>query len=150
LKKLAPMIALGAAALVVSGVATGATHTKSMTKMTFTAVLNVGQETPAPKGTKLGAAGKFTATVSGTSITWKLTFSHLTGPATAGHIHAGKKGVPGPVIVPLCGPCTSPASGTGKVTAAQLSKMKSGGTYVNVHTAKNPAGEIRGQITMAM
>jgi len=148
LKKFAPIIALGAAALVVSGGATGAT--KSMTKMTFTAVLNVGQETPVPKGTKSGAAGKFTATVSGTTVTWKLTFSHLTGRATAAHIHAGKKGVPGPVIVPLCGPCTSPASGTGKVTAAQLRQMKSGGTYVNVHTTKNPGGEIRGQITMSM
>jgi hypothetical protein len=150
LKKLAPMIALGAAALAVSGVATGATHTKSMTKMTFTAVLNVGQEKPVPKGTKSGAAGKFTATVSGTTVTWKLTFSHLTGQATAAHIHAGKKGVPGPVIVPLCGPCTSPASGTGTVTAAQLTQMKNGGTYVNVHTAKNGGGEIRGQIKMAM
>jgi hypothetical protein len=150
LKKFASIIALGAAALVVSGVATGATHTKSATKMSFSAVLNIGQEKPVPKGTKSGAAGKFTATVTGTSVTWKLTFSHLTGPATAAHIHAGKKGVPGPVIVPLCGPCTSPASGKGTVTAAQLSKMKSGGTYVNVHTTKNPGGEIRGQITMAM
>jgi CHRD domain len=150
LKKLAPIIALGAAALAVSGVATGATHTKSMTKMTFTAVLNVGQEKPVPKGTKSGAAGKFTATVSGTTVTWKLTFSHLTGPATAAHIHAAKKGVPGPVIVPLCGPCKSPASGTGTVTATQLTQMKNGGTYVNVHTAKNAGGEIRGQIKMAM
>ena len=150
MKKLAPMIALGAAALVVSGGATGATHTQSMTKMTFTAVLNAGQEKPVPKGTKSGAAGKFTATVSGSTVTWKLTFSHLTGPATAAHVHAGKKGVPGPVIVPLCGPCSSPASGTRTVTAAQLKQMKNGGTYVNVHTAKNPAGEIRGQITMSM
>ena len=150
MKKLAPMIALSAAALAVSGVATGATHTKSMTKMTFAAVLNVGQEKPVPKGTKSGAAGKFTATVSGTTVTWKLTFSHLTGQAIAAHIHAGKKGVPGPVIVPLCGPCKSPASGTGTVTAAQVSQMKSGGTYVNVHTTKNQGGEIRGQIKMAM
>jgi len=149
LKKFAPIIALGVAALVVSGVATGATHTKSA-KMTFTAVLNVGQEKPVPKGAKSGAAGKFTATVNGTTVTWKLTFSHLTGPATAAHIHAGKKGVPGAVIVPLCAPCTSPASGTGTVTAAQLTQMKNGGTYVNVHTAKNAGGEIRGQIRMSM
>jgi hypothetical protein len=150
LKKFAPIAALAAAALVVSGVATGATHTKSATKMSFTAVLNIGQEKPVPKGTKSGAAGKFTATVNGTSVTWKLTFTHLTGPATAAHIHAGKKGVPGPVVVPLCGPCTSPASGTGMLTAAQLNQMKSGAFYVNVHTAKNAGGEIRGQIRMAM
>jgi hypothetical protein len=118
--------------------------------MSFTAVLNIGQEKPVPKGTKSGAAGKFTATVNGTTVTWKLTFSHLTGPATAAHIHTGKKGVAGAVIVPLCGPCTSPASGTATVTDAQLTQMKNGGTYVNVHTSKNPGGEIRGQIRMAM
>ena len=148
MKKLTPIVALGAAALVVSGGATGATHKQSATKMTFTAVLNAGQERPAPKGTKAGAAGKFTATVTGTKVTWKLTFSHLTGPATAAHIHAGKKGVPGAVIVPLCGPCSSPASGTGTLTTAQLNQMKNGGTYVNVHTAKYPNGEIRGQLAV--
>jgi hypothetical protein len=150
LKKFAPLVALGVAALVVSGVATGATHARSKTKMTFTAVLNIGQEKPVPKGAKSGAAGKFTATVNGTSITWKLTFSHLTGPVTAAHIHTGKKGVSGPVIVPLCGPCTSPASGTGTLTSAQLAQMKAGTTYANVHTAKNAGGEIRGQIKMSM
>ena len=150
MKKFAPLVALGVAALVVSGVATGATHARSKTKMTFTAVLNIGQEKPVPKGAKSGATGKFTATVNGTSVTWKLTFSHLTGPATAAHIHSGKKGVAGPVIVPLCGPCTSPASGTGTLTAAQLAEMKAGTTYVNVHTAKNAGGEIRGQIKVSM
>ena len=150
MKKFAPLVALGVAALVVSGVATGATHARSKTKMTFTAVLNIGQEKPVPKGAKSGAAGKFTATVNGTSITWKLTFSHLTGPVTAAHIHTGKKGVSGPVIVPLCGPCTSPASGTGTLTSAQLAQMKAGTTYANVHTAKNAGGEIRGQIKMSM
>jgi hypothetical protein len=150
LKKFAPLVALGVAALVVSGVATGATHARSKTKMTFTAVLNIGQEKPVPKGAKSGAAGKFTATVNGTSITWKLTFSHLTGPVTAAHIHTGKKGVSGPVIVPLCGPCTSPASGTGTLTSAQLAQMKAGTTSANVHPAKNAGGEIRGQIKRSM
>jgi hypothetical protein len=148
-KKFAPIAALGIAALALTGVAAGSTHAKPA-KTTFTAVLNAGQEKPVPKGAKSGAAGKFTATVSGTSVKWTLTFSHLTGPATAAHIHAGKKGVPGSVIVPLCGPCTSPASGTGTITNAQLSQMKAGTTYVNVHTAKNAGGEIRGQIRLSM
>lgn len=56
-------------------------------------------------------------------------FSGLTGPAVQAHIHVGKPGVSGNVLVPLCEPCVS-----GKTT-----------TY-RVHTAKNPAGEIRGQI----
>jgi hypothetical protein len=146
-KKFAPLAVLVVAALTLTAVATGSTHAKTMK---FSAALNVGQEKPHPSGTKAGAAGHFTATVTGTTIKWTLTFSHLSGAANAAHIHLGKRGVPGGVAVALCGPCTSPASGTGTVTTAQLASMKSGGTYVNVHTAKNPGGEIRGQITMAM
>jgi hypothetical protein len=146
-KKFVPIAALVIAALTLTAVATGSTHAKSMK---FSAALNVGQERPHPSGTKVGAAGHFTATVTGTTIKWTLTFSHLTGAASAAHIHLGKKGVPGAVAIALCGPCTSPASGTGTITSAQFSSMKSGGTYVNVHTGKNPNGEFRGQITMAM
>jgi hypothetical protein len=116
----------------------------------FSASLNIGQEVPHPKGTKVGAIGHFDATLSGTTLTWSLTFDHLSGPASASHIHAGLRGKAGPVMVPLCGPCKSPASGTATgLTADQIKTLTSGGTYVNVHTAKNPNGEIRGQITVA-
>ena len=97
-----------------------------------------------------GASGKFTASVSGTKITWKLTFGHLTGAASAAHIHTGKKGVAGAVLVPLCGPCKTGTSGSATLTSAELKAMKAGTTYVNVHTAKNPNGEIRGQVKMTM
>ncbi len=146
-KKLAPLAALGVAALTLSAGAAGGTHA---TKTNFTAVLNAGLEVPHASGTKSGASGKFTATVTGTTLKWTLTFAHLTGAATAAHIHAGAKGVSGAVLVPLCGPCTSPASGTATVTSAQLASMKAGATYVNVHTAKNANGEIRGQIKTGM
>ena len=116
----------------------------------FSAALNIGQEVPHPKGTKAGASGRFTATVTGTTLTWRLTFTHLSGPATAAHIHRGARGVSGPVVVPLCGPCTSPASGTANVTQADLKDMLARKMYVNVHTARNPNGEIRGQITRAL
>ena len=145
--KLAPLVVLGVVALIQSAVATGSTHA---TKMNFTAVLNAGQEVPHPTGAMSGASGKFTASVSGTTITWKLTFAHLTGAASAAHIHAGKKGVAGAVLVPLCGPCKTGASGTATLTSAEIKSMKAGTTYVNVHTAKNPNGEIRGQVKMAM
>jgi hypothetical protein len=141
-----------AALITAVSVLTVATLASSQTKMTtlkFGAALNIGQEVPHPKGTKAGASGHFDATLSGTSLKWSLTFAHLSGPATAAHIHKGARGVSGPVLIALCGPCKSPVSGTATVTAAQLKLMKSGGTYVNVHTAKNPNGEIRGQVTVA-
>jgi Cu/Zn superoxide dismutase len=113
--------------------------------------LRASQERPRPKGKVRRASGTFTATItkSGTSavISWRLTFRRLTGRAIAAHIHSGARGRPGPVIVPLCAPCRSGARGRATVDASVLSALESGRTYVNVHTKKNPAGEIRGQLS---
>ena len=111
------------------------------------AALNTGQETPKPRGTRIGASGLFTGTLNGTTLTWRLTYRQLTGPATAAHIHMARRGKPGPVIVPLCGPCTSPETGTATLTTAQVTSLRRAGLYVNVHTTRNAAGEIRGQLT---
>jgi hypothetical protein len=112
--------------------------------------LNARQERPKPKGNVRRATGTFTATVTklGTTgrITWRLRFSGLTGRADAAHIHIGQRGRPGPVVVPLCGPCRSGARGTATLTPAALAALEAGRGYVNVHTPRNAAGEIRGQI----
>jgi len=112
--------------------------------------LRAAQERPKPKGKVRRARGTFTATVtkSGDSgvITWRLTFSKLTGRAIAAHIHSGARGKAGPVIVPLCTPCRSGARGRATVDASVLNSLESGGSYVNIHTRRNPAGEVRGQI----
>jgi hypothetical protein len=138
---------LCAIALFAAGSATArpeATSIKVATIMTATA------EVPTPKGEVGAARGAFTATVTksetGATVSWQMTFSGLTGPAGAAHIHVGQTGVPGPVAVALCGPCESPASGTANATAATLAALQSGGAYVNVHTATNAPGEIRGQL----
>ena len=112
--------------------------------------LRASQERPKPKGKLARAKGTFTATVSRSGatgvITWRLTFSKLSGRAIAAHIHSGARGKAGPVIVPLCAPCRSGAHGRATVDGSVLDALGSGRTYVNVHTKKNPAGEIRGQI----
>ena len=112
--------------------------------------LRAGLERPKPKGKVGRARGTFTATItrSGTSgvIAWRLTFAKLTGGAIAAHIHSGVRGKAGPVIVPLCAPCKSGAHGRATVDAAVLAALEAGRTYVNVHTRKNPLGEIRGQL----
>ena len=142
---LALIAAIGA--LVATSVAVGAKPSGTTYKLK--AALNIGQETPTAKGTKRGASGRFTATLNGTALTWKLTFKHLSGDATAAHIHIGARRVAGIVIVPLCTPCASPATGVAGLTTDQVKDVLAGKYYVNVHTAKNPAGEIRGQITKA-
>jgi hypothetical protein len=112
--------------------------------------LRASQERPRPKGKVAKARGTFTATVtrSGTSgvIAWKLTFGRLTGKAVAAHIHSGVRGKAGPVIVPLCAPCKSGRTGRATVSASVLAALEAGRAYVNVHTKRNPAGEIRGQV----
>jgi hypothetical protein len=142
--------AVAVAALGLSGLALAAAN-----KETYKLVANLraSQEVPKPVGTKANEVGLFTATLveSGSSkkLTWKLTFAHLTGPAMAAHIHQGKKGKAGAIVVPLCGPCKSGQKGSTQVTEATVKAIEAGKTYVNVHTAKNGAGEIRGQIKIS-
>jgi hypothetical protein len=67
---------------------------------------------------------------------------------TMAHIHQGAKGQNGPVIIPLTksgDTYTVPAGA--KLNEAQMKAFKEGGLYVNVHTAKNKGGEVRGQMT---
>jgi hypothetical protein len=66
---------------------------------------------------------------------------------TAAHIHLGKRGVAGNVLIALCGGnCHSGMRGTATFASDVVDKIERGQTYVNVHTGKNPAGEIRGQV----
>jgi len=67
---------------------------------------------------------------------------------TMAHIHQGAKGQNGPVIIPLTksgDTYTVPAGA--KLNDAQMKAFKDGGLYVNVHTAANKGGEVRGQLT---
>lgn len=81
-------------------------------------------------------------------LSWTLTYTGLSGPATAAHFHgpaeAGKNaGVA--VAIPNAG--TSPVSGNATLTDAQAADLVAGKYYINIHTAANPGGEIRGQVT---
>ncbi len=114
------------------------------------ATLTVGQEVPRPSAT-LGGRGLLTATLtptaSGATIVWRLTFTKLTGQATAASIRRGEPGHTGPLLARLCAPCRSGAHGTVRVSGQPARHaILFGETYVNVATKRNPRGEIRGQI----
>ncbi|HEY3019675.1 MAG TPA: CHRD domain-containing protein [Solirubrobacteraceae bacterium] len=121
----------------------------------FSATLNGKSETPKSNSKATGSA---TVTISGKSLKYTLKASGLTGGAQAAHIHYGKPGQAGPVIFVICAkPCSLPKSGTltskaftkapaVKTFAAALKAIRAGRTYVNIHTKKHPAGEIRGQL----
>jgi len=127
------------------------------------ATLKGSNETPAVD-TK--ATGTATFTVSATSVEYKITASGLSGNATGAHIHIGPTTAAGPVVVPF--PADAIKNGadgsvtiSGTFTSAEvkpqtkpplksldelLTQMRAGNTYVNIHTAAHPGGEIRGQI----
>ena len=68
--------------------------------------------------------------------------------ATASHIHQGALGANGPVIVPFVkqGDDTFVSQPGAKMTEEQCKAFRAGNTYVNVHSARNPGGEIRAQL----
>lgn len=148
MRRIIVLLAVAGAGVLVFASFANSKPTASAAPLRFTATLNVAQTvSPHATGTKAGAAGTFTATLTGTTLKWTLTYSHLTGAAGAAHIHLGARGKTGIALVTLCGPCHSPISGTANsVTDDEGSLMMTGGAYVNVHTTKNAEGEIRGQI----
>jgi hypothetical protein len=105
--------------------------------------LSGDQEVPPVKVSGSGS-GSFRVGEDGT-ITGSVTTKGVSG--TMAHIHQGAKGQNGPVIVPLAkeGDTYSVPPGR-KLTAAQMEAFKKGNLYVNVHTAKNKGGEVRGQL----
>src|SRR6202035_1490321 len=81
-------------------------------------------------------------------LTWKLTYSGLSGPATAAHFHGpAEAGKNAGVAVAIPNASSSPVSGSATLTDAQAADLTAGKYYVNIHTAANPGGEIRGQVT---
>src|SRR2546425_7312708 len=137
-------------ALAVAGAASARSQA---TRIQIAATMSASEETPTPKGEVGSAHGSFTGTLakseSGAVLTWQLSLSSLTGDAVAAHIHIAARGVPGPVVVPLCAPCTSGVTGTANITATVLEAIQNDRAYVNVHTKTNPAGEIRDQVSPA-
>jgi len=113
----------------------------------YKATLDAKSEVPPNASTASGTAD-IDYDPASKKLSWKVTYSGLSGPATAAHFHgpaeAGKNaGVA--VAIPNAG--TSPAEGSATLTDAQAADLVAGKYYVNVHTQANPGGEIRGQVT---
>jgi CHRD domain len=128
----------------------------------FSATMAGGNEVPPVQSNAIGITS-FRTAANDAVIKYKINVTGFSD-ATGAHIHMGKVGSNGDVVVDLMqgsknnptklglairgnitdSKLTGPLKG--KTIADLISAMKSGDTYVNVHTDKNPKGEIRGQI----
>ena len=117
------------------------------------------QEVPADATAASGSTWVVVST-DGTSLTYYVAYSGLSGAPAAAHIHLGAAGANGGVLLPLVAGA-SPMTGTltaanltptGSVTdmAGAVAAIAAGGTYVNVHTAANPGGELRAQLAVTV
>jgi CHRD domain len=116
----------------------------------FKADLKASTEVPPTQSTGTGTvtASYDTATKV---LTWDGTYSGLTGEPTAAHFHGpadvGKNAGVAVWISTKGSPFPSPFHGTATLTDSQAAELMSGQWYANIHTAANPGGELRGQMT---
>jgi hypothetical protein len=111
---------------------------------TYSVKLSGKAETPkgSPKGT---GTAKITLEPSKGKVCFKLTWSGIDKPI-ASHIHSGKKGVAGPVVIPLfSAPKHSGCVSAPKSLINKIIKSPSA-YYVNIHTNKYPGGALRAQL----
>ena len=117
-----------------------------------TITLTAAAEVPTPTGAPANAGGTATLTLEDdNTLAYEVTVHDLSSGVLAasngGHIHEGFPGAAGAIIFTLVKTGNLTFAGTtAALTADQKTKLLSGAYYVNVHTADNPSGEVRGQI----
>ncbi len=104
------------------------------------------EEVPGP-GDPDGSGSATTIVISPDTICYVLTAENI-APATAAHIHVGKRGEAGPVVLPLEPPTYGASGGCTEADPALVSDIQENPDeyYVNVHNEEYPAGAIRGQL----
>ena len=160
-KKISSILVFTLAIVITAGIASISFNSNSAVfavTAKYTAKLSGHSEVPPVNSTSTGVA-EFKPLSA--SVAYSVNATNIQG-VTGGHIHLGKPGVNGPVIVTLISSAvaTNKVAVQGKITASMLegplkgkkltdlvSAMKKGNTYVNIHTVKHPNGQIRGDIT---
>ena len=120
----------------------------------FTATLTGAQQVP-PVTTSATGSGTVLLNATEDQITVDMSFSGLTGAPAAAHIHGpGAAGTNAGVLFDLSGAVPAATSGSMStqsfaISRTQVTELKAGLYYFNIHTAANGGGEIRGQILLA-
>jgi len=116
----------------------------------YKAALDAKSEVPPNASTATGTAD-IDYDPATKKLSWKLTYSGLSGPATAAHFHGpAETGKNAGVAVAIPNADKSPVEGSATLNDAQAADFTAGKYYVNIHTQANPGGEIRGQVVAKM
>jgi len=131
----------------IAAVAVLATSAAFAQEMKMKADLTGAQEVP-PVTTQGKGSAEVNFDPASKKLSWTVTYSGLSGPPTAAHFHGpAEAGKNAGVAVPIPNQANSPVTGSATLTDAQAADLQAGRYYVNIHTAANPSGEIRGQVT---
>ncbi|MEO5737023.1 MAG: CHRD domain-containing protein [Variovorax sp.] len=136
------------AATMVAGIV-GCSSMQPSNMVKFTAKMTGASEVPA---VRTDGSGMTEATLNKVTnvLKWKVTYSGLTGPASAAHFHGpAAAGSNAGVVIPFAN-SASPIEGQATLTPAQVADLMAGKWYANVHTAAHGGGEIRGQMMPTM
>jgi CHRD domain len=134
------LLALGAMTVLIASSAFAET-------INFKADLTGASEVPPVNTTGKGSLTAAYDTVA-KRLSWKGTVSGLTGEANAAHFHGpAEPGKNAGVLVPAPGVKSGAFEGSATLTDDQAKPLMAGQTYFNIHTAANPQGEVRGQVT---
>jgi hypothetical protein len=136
--RLRVFIVAALAAALVPTVALGSGAKKIELKATLTGGVEV------PKGSPNGK-GSAEVYLTGTKVCWEFKYSGIDAP-TASHIHKAPAHKAGPVVIPFGTAFKKEGCTTTTPALAKAIVANPGAYYVNIHTAKYPAGALRGQL----
>lgn len=142
-------LALGAVAVPLAGAVTAQAAMKTIT---FTVPLTGAAQVP-PVKTAGHASAHLTYDEKTRHITWSVSYAGLSSPVTMAHFHMAPPGKNGKVVLWLTkkgAMIKSPFTGSATLTPAEAKAFMAGDLYINIHTKKHPAGELRGQIKPPM
>lgn len=112
----------------------------------YTTELKAATEVP-PNDSPAAGSAEVSVDTEAKTVAWTVKIDGLTGDATAAHIHGPASATEN--APPVIDMSSAIMTGNAPITDTQIEELKAGKYYLNIHTAKFPDGEVRGQLAAA-